>query len=63
MLLNYIFYMNCSITELSIVEKSVIKDLHRDIRMIIIQNEQITKQLLYIRDEITKIKLEMRKKS
>ncbi len=55
--------MNCSITELSIVEKSVIKDLHRDIRMIIIQNEQITKQLLYIRDEITKIKLEMRKKS
>ena len=46
--------------EWTILNKSHLSEFKKDIGIIILQNEQITKQLFYIRDEITKIKKELK---
>jgi len=46
--------------EWTILNKSHLSEFKKDTGIIILQNEQITKQLLYIRDEITKIKKELK---
>ena len=45
--------------EWTILNKSHLSEFKKDTGIIILQNEQITKQLLYIRDELTKIKKEL----
>jgi len=47
-------------SEWTILNKTQLTELKKDTRIIILQNEQITKQLLFIRDEITKIKKEIK---
>ena len=46
--------------EWMILNKTQLIELKKDTGIIILQNEQITKQLLFIRDEITKIKKEIK---
>ena len=46
--------------EWTILNKSHLSEFKKDTGIIILQNEQITKQLLYIRDELTKIKKELK---
>ena len=46
--------------EWTILNKSHLSEFKKDTGIIILQNEQITKQLLYIREEITKIKKELK---
>ena len=47
-------------TEWTVLNKSHLSEFKKDTGIIILQNEQITKQLLYIREEITKIKKELK---
>ena len=46
--------------EWTILNKSHLSEFKKDTGIIILQNEQITKQLFYIRDELTKIKKELK---